>query len=87
MTKTKPISADQLNSLFESFEFLSFDIVSNFDFRASNLLACIFNGKANDSDLAPMTRFLKATPIFEKSQKKSPCAGARGMGLYVVARK
>jgi len=55
MTKTKPISADQLHSLFESFEFLSFDIVCgvrlenipNFDIRASNLLACIFNGKAN----------------------------------------
>jgi len=63
MTKTKPISADQLHSLFESFEFLSFDIVcgvrlenipnlrrspcEHSDIRASNLLACIFNGKAN----------------------------------------
>ena len=64
MTKTKPISADQLNSLSVLFEFLSFDIVCgvrlenipNFDIaafalktlRASNLLARIFNGIAKD---------------------------------------
>ena len=48
MTKTKPITRDQLNGLFESFEFLSFDIVSDFDIRVSNLLACIFNGVAID---------------------------------------
>ncbi|CAD7837316.1 MAG: hypothetical protein [Olavius algarvensis Delta 4 endosymbiont] len=36
MTKTKPNSIDRTNRLFESFEFLSFDIVSNFDIRISN---------------------------------------------------
>ena len=62
MTKTKPVAVDQLNSLFESFEFLSFELVCgvrlenipNFDIaafalktlRASNLLACILNGSA-----------------------------------------
>jgi len=56
MTKTKPNSADQLNRLFESFEFLSFDIVSNFGIRASNLLTFIFNGKAYKTDAPGLLR-------------------------------
>jgi len=38
-----------LNSKYE-FEFLSFDIVSNFDIRASNLIARLSKGAIIDAD-------------------------------------
>ena len=58
MTKTTSASQCRVSLLFGSFEFLSFDIVSDFGFRASDLKTFHFIRQSHSS-LTPAKRDLR----------------------------